>query len=130
MSKYCPNCGTENTDASASCSYCGIQFVENGQAAPVVPNTQPSQPAKKMNTCALVGFIMSLANLLFCCGLLSLPALIVSIIGLGAKKKNQAGWGFALAGVIISAIYLLICVIYIVVIVLGIVAGYNSSVYY
>lgn len=56
------------------------------------------------NTMALVGFVMSFFN--------PTMGLIFSIIGMcQIKKTNEPGKGFALAGIIISAIMLLLVIL-------------------
>ena len=108
MALYCPNCGTENNDAAKHCTNCGVAFVQSAAA----PATPAAAPARGTNTWALVGFIVSMVNIA-CCTWLSLPGLIFSIIGMvSAKKKNEGGWGLALAGVIVSSITLLIWIFY------------------
>ena len=67
--------------------------------------------SEKMNTMCLVGFIASLVSLL-CCGLSSLPALILSVIGfVQAKNKGEKGKFLGLAGIIISAVLMLLFLI-------------------
>ena len=67
---------------------------------------------KKTNTCALVGFILSLVSSLMCCGVISPISLIVSIIGLvQVNKSGEEGKGLSIAGIIISAIFILLLII-------------------
>ena len=68
-------------------------------------NTQKYQPS---NTMALVGFVMSFFN--------CVVGLIFSIIGMSQiKKTGEPGNGFALAGIIISAVSLVFTVIFLVI---------------
>ena len=68
-------------------------------------NTQKYQPS---NTMALVGFVMSFFN--------CVVGLIFSIIGMSQiKKTGEPGKGFALAGIIISAVSLVFTVIFLVI---------------
>ena len=124
MALYCPNCGTENNDTAKHCTNCGVAFVQSA-AAPAAP-VQAAAPSNGTNTWALVGFIVSLVSAILCCGLLSLPSLIFSIIGMSSSKKNnQGGWGLALTGVIISGIYLLFWIGYfILVFIVGVTEGF------
>lgn len=94
---FCKNCGKEIDDHAEICPYCGVR-----QAPAYAPQTK--QPTC---TLAVVGFVLSF--------FFSIPALICSII---ARKKcreeNLEGGGFALAGIIISAISLAISLILII----------------
>lgn len=57
------------------------------------------------NTMALVGFVMSFFN--------GLVGLILSIIGMSQiKKTGEPGKGYALAGIIISSVSMLLGLIY------------------
>ena len=64
-------------------------------------------PVQVKNTIATVGFVLSLVGLLY--GITSLPGLICSIVGLSKSQKTPGnpGRGLAIAGVIISAIFML-----------------------
>ena len=79
-------------------------------------NTQKYQPS---NTMALVGFVMSFFN--------CVVGLIFSIIGMSQiKKTGEPGKGFALAGIIISAVRLAFTILFIfvyVIALLGIMAN-------
>ena len=68
----------------------------------------------KMNVMCVVGFILSVLSL-FCCGFSSFPALIVSVIGfLQARAKGEKGKFLGLAGIIISAVLMLVFIIFII----------------
>lgn len=85
--QICNNCGHEETRKGKFCPNCGMPY-------------QIVKEQKEMNTMCIVGFVLS-----FFCNFIGL---ILSIIGLSdAKKKNQSGEGFAIAGIIISSFSLL-----------------------
>lgn len=69
---------------------------------------------KKINPCALVSFIFSLVGIIVAglpCGIV---ATITGIIGLVTfKEETQKGKGFAIAGLVIGIIDVVIMVIYI-----------------
>lgn len=70
---------------------------------------------KKMNVCALVSFIFSLIGIVIAglpCGIV---ATITGIIGLVTfKAETQKGKGFAIAGLVIGILDIIIMIIYIV----------------
>ncbi|MDO4877633.1 MAG: zinc-ribbon domain-containing protein, partial [Oscillospiraceae bacterium] len=131
---FCPNCGTQNPDGTSFCSNCGSPLTSNvnpapapapapvAPVAPVAPAPQPApsytpnqQPVTAIqpqtngtNGLCLAGFIISLVSIVLG-GSLSLISLILCIIGVNsAGKKNQKGKGQAIAGIIISAVLVLI----------------------
>ena len=73
----------------------------------------PEQPPQRRgsNIAGIIGFSLSILSLVLCClpyvGLLSIPALILSIIGLFHPKK-----GLAIAGTIIAAITAILALIW------------------
>ena len=83
---------------------------------------KPNKPAEstKISNFAVAGFLVALAGLLliffvgtsisafFLGSILSLAALIFSIIGLKATMKGKLGKGFAIAGIVISSIAILL----------------------
>ncbi|TPW71775.1 DUF4190 domain-containing protein [Schumannella sp. 10F1B-5-1] len=74
---------------------------------PAQPTGYTPAPAAKTNTLAIVGLILAFV--------VSLGGLIVSLIALNQiKQTGEGGRGLALAGVIISAIGLVIGVLYII----------------
>lgn len=87
-------------------------YQQNTYGQPVY-NAQPiaTQP-EKTDAMALTGFIISICSaVLCCCGLLAIPGLIFSIIGMSKTKDGKKGKGLALAGVIISAIVLVLWIV-------------------
>ncbi|MDE5601718.1 MAG: zinc-ribbon domain-containing protein [Clostridia bacterium] len=114
---YCNNCGSQIDDNAVVCIHCGA----------ATPNAQKQQEAapKQSNTIALVGFVFSF--------IMPLIGLICSIIGLKhAPQYNGNGKGFAIAGIIISALYfvILLIVIIVTVAVIGEAADSLSGTYY
>lgn len=97
---FCKNCGQEINDNAVVCPHCGVATEK------MATNNPAPAPAQK-NTMALVGFILALLGF-------NLIALILSIVGLTYCKKpeyNGDGKGFAIAGIIISCIYVVIFII-------------------
>jgi len=88
---------------------------------PVQPvQAQPSQPVyvaapvpekRGAHGCSIAGFVCGLLGLIFCwtyIGLLAIPGLILSIVGMSQKNRSK---GLGIAGLILSAIALCIWLI-------------------
>ena len=129
--KFCPNCGQPNipqpsiydTNVNGNISDFGGQqnSYYNGQANGTRQQPMhPMPPSQQLNSLALVGFILSLVMAflgLFLCGvgIVEIPSLVISIVGLVQVKKSnppQSGKGFAIAGIIISAVVIVLWVLF------------------
>ncbi len=87
---YCRNCGQEINDNAVICPHCGV-----------LVNDTALQTKQETNSLALVGFILSFFT--------GLVGLILSCIGLSrSKRMNGDGRGFAIAGIIISALEMVV----------------------
>ena len=108
--KYCTHCGAEIMDEAVLCIKCGCWTGK--------PITPTDQLQAKINTCALVGFILTMvAAVMFFAdfmGLLALAGMIVSIVGLVQLVRNgdQRGNGFAITGVSVGACLFLFGILY------------------
>ena len=108
MAKFCSECGKELKENSNICENCGKKTEEKTNPNVSVNNTVYVQ--KKTNGFAIAGFVISLVSLL-CCGGTSWLGLVFSIIGLVNANKNEGeGKGRAIAGIVISAILLLLLI--------------------
>lgn len=130
---YCNQCGNQIQPGNSFCTGCGAPVAQtqtasyqnmsqSGQSYNQQYNYQQyqQQPVVKNDGMAIAGFIVSLVSWFFCCGSLSWLSLIFSIVGLNnIKKQGRAGKGFAIAGIIISSIALVIFILYIVLLVLN-----------
>lgn len=101
---YCRHCGKEIDDKAVICIYCGVP-TDNMNSN--VTNPEPAD--KKINGLALAGMIVGIVgavggNYLFC--IPSIVGLILSIIGYKMVKTCKSGKGFAIAGIIVSAVSL------------------------
>lgn len=127
MSKICLYCRKEVEDTSIFCPNCGQKIESNiTNVEPQTVNSNVSSPAnnvgsseqsnnnvqkKDNNVIAIIGFVLAVISPLCCCGT-SWLGLIFSIIGLiESKKKNGIGKSLAIAGIIISAILLVLLVV-------------------
>lgn len=97
---FCKNCGNEVDNNAVVCPHCGVQLKQ--------PEAEKPATSGEMCTLAIVGFILSF--------FISIAGLICSIIGYKkCKNENLKGSGFAIAGIIISALSMVLYVVYIIV---------------
>lgn len=99
MGKFCSKCGKEVGKTDAFCQYCGGQIAEEVKAEKVTKvETSEGNPNNGM---AVAGFILSF--------FVPLLGLIFSIVGVvKSRNLNGAGKGLAIAGIIISAVSMVI----------------------
>ena len=105
---FCKHCGHEVNDNALICPNCGIA-TDNYTAV-----SKPVTAQQKTNGFALAGMICVIVGLvggdyLFC--LPSIVGLILSIVGMVKVKEYGTGSGYALTGIIIGAISLVIWLI-------------------
>ena len=98
---YCPGCGNKLKNAF-KCDNCGL-VIGNVAMIPVVANQSTNNYVEDgYDTCSMLGFWFSIVNI-FLCGVLSFPALIISIVGCcTAGSNNKKGLDYAISGIIIS----------------------------
>jgi hypothetical protein len=82
-------------------------------APPIIaPLTATAVSPNKTNGFATAGLVCGIFSCLCCCGcpfsVLGLIFSIIALVQINAQPEKQAGWGLALAGLICSAISLLI----------------------
>ena len=107
--RYCSKCGSEIKEGSSFCQNCGEKI--NSIPSQPATNTTTSNGSTKTNGLAIAGFIISLVAA-FSFGSSSLLGLILSIIGLTQiNKSNDKGKGFAIAGIVISSIMLIVSIL-------------------
>lgn len=76
--------------------------------------------ANKTNGLAIAGFVVSLVSSLLCCGVFNIVSLVLSIVGLvQAKNYDGNGKGLAIAGIAVSAVFLVIGLVYLLLFGLG-----------
>ena len=92
MKKYCVNCG-KALNSDGICTNCDSKE----------KNTNSN------NGLAIAGFTLSIISSVLCCGIFNLVSLGLSIAGLFSNKKT--GKGFAICGIIISLIPILLFIL-------------------
>lgn len=105
---FCKNCGKEIDDKAIVCPNCGVP-TDNYTAV-----AKPAATEQKFNGLALAGMICAIVgliggNYIFC--IPSIVGLILSIVGMVKVKEYKSGYGFALAGIIVGAVGLVIWLI-------------------
>ena len=140
--KFCATCGAQLPEAASSIEEATAKAIDEKETSNIIsasPDTSMAsnvkpEPEKEQtpppvyqnvnntyvqvtpppsNTTALVGLISSLVSLVLCAGTLGLVSLIISIVGAVNVKKTGTGKGFAIAGIIISAVQILFWVFFI-----------------
>lgn len=106
--KYCSKCGAQLADDDDYCYFCGAKFEEIKQEELKEQPTFQDQSyyedkyyGQRPNTVALFGFVFAFLS--------PIVGLILSIIGLKkAKEYNGLGKGYAIAGIIISVVSMIL----------------------
>ena len=103
---FCYKCGKEIKDEAINCPYCGVE-------QPL--HTSDSQSIKSQyNTLCVIGFAVSCISFFINpSGLCAIAGIILSIIGmLDAKKKYEKGKVFAILGVFIGAVVIVLTAVW------------------
>lgn len=124
---FCRYCGSEIDDKAVICVHCGLPTPNMpGELKPTQPveAQQPAQPPKKANLLGIFGFALSVFSVLvlfsamagsesfpFDAIILSIGAIVLSILGMARAKADKSGRGLALAGLIISGVQLVFWII-------------------
>lgn len=106
MDKYCRNCGNKLKDDYKACPKCGTFIVKNNN---------------NNNYFSISGFIISIVSSLLCCGIFNLVSLSLCIAGLVTSNTYKNGKGYAIAGIIISILPMIMILIIIILLILGVV---------
>lgn len=119
MNKFCVYCGKELDNNCKFCYNCGAEVgittdsdnindstdIKNEVNSEFTVSNFNSKTSKYVNTMAIIGLVSSILSYFLCCGLLSLPSLIFSIIGLCKANKNGGeGRGMSIVGIVLSII--------------------------
>lgn len=107
MAKFCPNCGTENTDVAVSCSNCGVQFVQASPQAPVAPAAPAQAAYTGTPLIAERNMVLAIVLALVTCGIYSIYWFIVM-----TDEANKVSGEQDTSGVMAFLFTLLTCGIY------------------
>lgn len=139
----------QNGQPEMICTMCGCKIPANSRVCPICQQPtgryardarrvyryqeRPIRQRKPFNVFALIGFIFGLLSILtlFTSGIgivLSIPGLVLSIIGLVKSRKTRSGKGFAIAGLVLSAVTIVIFVLIIVLGLFGTLASMGTGV--
>jgi hypothetical protein len=103
-------------DGAADWTFLGLlpEFTRELSGTPpvIAPPKPGAVPANNTNSFATAGFVCGLLALTCCCGcpfnILGLIFSIVALMQINGQVQKQDGWGLALAGLICSAVSLLV----------------------
>lgn len=112
---FCCQCGKPIDEHAQYCRFCGAKQTPVNKSAyndgSAIPSDQPIehtqvinvvQASPKTNATCVFGFILSIINLFYW---LYGVAFIVSLIGLHrSNRRGEKGQGFAIAGILLTAI--------------------------
>lgn len=119
--KTCKNCGAQYSDDALVCPNCNsAETVNVNQDNVFVPNNQTNaeEAKKKINVFGLVGMIIGIVSC-FVSGyvgiVISIVGLVFSAIGLKRMKECRLN-GFAIAGLVLSIVALVYCILYVAII--------------
>lgn len=93
MAKYCPNCGTENTDTAMTCANCGVAFVQGAAPAPAAP---AAPGAKSKMAAGLLGIFLGafgVHNFYLGNTGKAVAQLLITILSCGALSFVSGVWG-------------------------------------
>ena len=113
---FCPKCGNNIKDEEKVCSNCGETVDSNNNAA--------ANKLNKFNTKSIISFVLSLAGL-FLFRPFGIVGLILGIISKKEiSKSEEAGKPFAIAGIVIGIVDIVIFLVLIVLFVASMLAYY------
>lgn len=116
MSKVCSHCGETISNDSKFCKSCGKK-IDGPKEEEIIQTIEPTSNKQTVPVSGLsiTGFVFAMVSLI-CCGLVSPLGLVFSIIGLiKIDEGDRTGKGLAIAGIIISAIMLVLFILMIII---------------
>ncbi len=128
MEKYCTNCGTKMNETDRFCSNCGADsnsgdssVQNNNVVQPNVNNTQANNNVvqggtKKTNGLAVTSFVCSMVGIVVFGLVMGILAICFGAVGLSRTKyfPEESGKGFAVTGIVVGIIEVIIMIFYIV----------------
>lgn len=130
MEKYCTYCGTKMNETDKFCPNCGADSglgakVEQNNNVIQQPNINNQQAnynnvvqggTKKVNGLAVTSFVCSMVGIVVFGLIMGILAVCFGAVGLSRTKyfPEETGKGFAIAGIIVGIIEIIIMIFYIV----------------
>ena len=145
---YCTNCGKELPEQAKFCPNCGVNVATITVENPTVEvEEEPKKEPKVWGIFAKIGFGLGLGGLISSCipvfwifimGMeISGFGLVFSILGGRSNEfgyKAKKGRKLSIAGLIVSSVYLILIIVFIILVALGTIDGstgsYNDGVIY
>ena len=114
MEKYCTNCGTKMNETDRFCSNCGAD--SNSGDSSVQNNNVVQGGTKKTNGLAVTSFVCSMVGIVVFGLVMGILAICFGAVGLSRTKyfPEESGKGFAVTGIVVGIIEVIIMILYIV----------------
>lgn len=106
---FCPHCGAQNSDGAAVCAVCGLEMSQQPQAPEV--EQMPAGPPRT-SPMAIWSLVLGILGCFTC--ITTIPGIILGVLGLKQVKEKPnefSGSGLATAGIVVSAIAVVVSVI-------------------
>ena len=112
---FCKNCGAMLTEGTRVCPNCGAEI--NQGSSYNIQEMQAPFTESKLSWKALVGFIVSLAGIIVLALPCGIVGLIFSVLGFNEIQRSTEykGRGFALAGIVVAILDVVVWLIGIIV---------------
>lgn len=128
MEKFCKNCGAKMNEADRFCQNCGTDSLgtveQNNNVVQQQPvnNTQQNVNnvvqggTKKTNGLAVTSFVCAMVGIVVAGLIMGILAICFGAVGLSRSKyfPEESGKGFAITGIVVGIIEVIIMIIYIV----------------
>lgn len=104
---FCPDCNAKISKKASSCPKCGCQMIKISNAINTSNNNEITPKGNNFGL-AIAGFVLSFF------GWLAILGLVFSCIVLGTNKKKSTAKNFAIAGFVISIVWIVILFFYLI----------------
>lgn len=104
---FCPHCGAEIADDAKVCEACGAELSQQ----PAQPGQTPTQLVPRTSPMAIWSLVLGILGWFTC--ITGIPGIILGVLGLKQVKEKPrefTGSGLAIAGIVVSAVGMLVSV--------------------